>query len=145
RCETAFRCCSKRSPSTGNSFRTEAATPGSGRTGPRRPGRDLRAATAGRGMKLAPEQLATDLAKGLRPVYLVSSDEPLLADEAIDAIRNAARQAGITERESHVADKSFDWSAVAESLRSLSLFAAGKLVEVRLPNGTPGDAGSRAI
>lgn len=81
----------------------------------------------------------------LAAVYLVSGDEPLLVNEVIDAIRSAAVASGCDERESHVVERSFSWEAVAASLRNLSLFSAGKLVEIRLPTATPGDEGSRAL
>lgn len=99
-------------------------------------------------MKLAADRLLAQLrdAKSrLLPVYLVSGDEPLLVNEVLDALRAAAVAAGCEERESHVADKSFDWDAIGGSLRNLSLFATGKLVEVRLPGASPGDEGSKAL
>ena len=65
-------------------------------------------------MQLRPEQLAGHLQKGLRPVYTLHGDEPLLAVEAADAIRAAARAAGHSEREVHtVAGAHFDWSSQA--------------------------------
>ena len=45
-------------------------------------------------MQLAAAQLSTHLQKGLRPLYTVHGDEPLLAQEAADAIRAAARAQG---------------------------------------------------
>ena len=50
---------------------------------------------------------------------------------------------GCEERESHVVERGFSWEAVTASLRNLSLFSTGKLVEIRLPTPTPGDEGSR--
>ena len=52
-------------------------------------------------MQLRADQIAQHLAKGLRPLYTVWGDEPLLAQEAGDAIRAAARAAGCTERKVH--------------------------------------------
>ena len=49
-------------------------------------------------MNLRPDQLAASLARGLEPIYVVHGDEPLLVLEAGDAIRSAARSAGIPER-----------------------------------------------
>jgi DNA polymerase-3 subunit delta len=49
-------------------------------------------------MQLRPDALAAHLAKGLRPLYTVWGDEPLLAQEAGDAIRAAARAAGCSSR-----------------------------------------------
>ena len=50
-------------------------------------------------MRLRPEQLPGHLRQQLLPVYLVSGDEALLVQEACDAIRSRAREAGCTERE----------------------------------------------
>jgi DNA polymerase-3 subunit delta len=49
-------------------------------------------------MQLRADQLSAHLAKGLHPLYTVFGDEPLLAQEAGDAIRAAARAAGYSER-----------------------------------------------
>ena len=46
-------------------------------------------------MQIRAEQLAAALAKGLRPLYVIHGDEPLLAQEAADAVRAAARAAGL--------------------------------------------------
>ena len=46
-------------------------------------------------MQLALNQLAAHLHKGLRPLYTLHGDEPLLQQEAADAIRAAARAQGI--------------------------------------------------
>ena len=43
-------------------------------------------------MQLRADQLAHHLARGLQPVYTIHGDEPLLAQEAGDAIRAAARE-----------------------------------------------------
>ena len=64
-------------------------------------------------MQLAAAQLANHLQKGVRPLYTLHGDEPLLQQEAADAIRAAARAQGYTERTVHtVAGAHFDWSAV---------------------------------
>ncbi|WP_225782282.1 DNA polymerase III subunit delta [Xenophilus sp. Marseille-Q4582] len=97
-------------------------------------------------MQLAPAQLAAHLTKGLRALYTVHGDEPLLVQEAADAIRAAARAAGHTERSSHtVAGAHFDWSAVLAAGGSLSLFADKQIVEIRIPSGKPGKDGSAAL
>lgn len=97
-------------------------------------------------MQLAAAQLGAHLGKGLRSLYTVHGDEPLLAQEAADAIRAAARAAGYTERSSHtVAGAHFDWSAVLAAGGSLSLFADRQIVEIRIPSGKPGKDGSVAL
>ena len=87
-------------------------------------------------MQLPLSQLSAQLQKGLRPLYVLHGDEPLLQQEAQDAIRAAARAAGYTERSSFtVAGAHFDWSAVLAAGGSLSLFADRQIVEIRIPSG----------
>jgi len=97
-------------------------------------------------MQLAVAQLSAHLAKGLRSLYTLHGDEPLLVQEAADAIRAAARTQGYTERTVHtVAGAHFDWSAVLAAGGSLSLFSDKQIVEVRVPSGKPGKDGSVAL
>src|SRR6478609_10142893 len=97
-------------------------------------------------MQLAPAQLAAHLQRGLKPLYTLHGDEPLLAQEAADAIRTTARTQGYTERTVHtVAGAHFDWSAVLAAGGSLSLFADRQIVEIRIPSGKPGKDGSVAL
>ncbi len=97
-------------------------------------------------MRLKTEQLATHLSQGpLAPVYLISGDEPLLAQEATDAIRAAARSQGYTERELLHAETGFDWNVVLTEANSLSLFSDKKILEIRIPTGKPGDKGSKTL
>jgi DNA polymerase-3 subunit delta len=97
-------------------------------------------------MQLAPAQLAAHLQRALRPLYVLHGDEPLLVQEAADAIRTTARTQGYTERTVHtVAGAHFDWSAVLAAGGSLSLFADKQIVEVRIPSGKPGKDGSTAL
>ncbi|HKX94410.1 MAG TPA: DNA polymerase III subunit delta [Methylibium sp.] len=97
-------------------------------------------------MQVKPEQLASHLQRGLKPLYVLHGDEPLLALEAGDAIRAAARAAGHTEREVHtVSGAHFDWSALLGAAAAMSLFAEAKIVEIRIPSGKPGKDGSQAL
>jgi DNA polymerase-3 subunit delta len=97
-------------------------------------------------MQLAASQLSPHLTKGLRSLYTLHGDEPLLIQEAADAIRAAARAQGFTERTVHtVAGAHFDWSGVLAAGGSLSLFADKQVVEVRIPSGKPGKEGSPAL
>jgi DNA polymerase-3 subunit delta len=97
-------------------------------------------------MQLAPNQLDAHLQKGLKSLYVLHGDEPLLIQEAADAIRAFARTQGFTERSSHtVAGAHFDWSEVLAAGGSLSLFADKQIVELRIPSGKPGKEGSTAI
>ncbi len=97
-------------------------------------------------MQLAFSQLSTHLQKGLRSLYVLHGDEPLMQQEAADAIRSAARAQGYTERSVHtVSGAHFDWSEVLAAGGSLSLFADKQILEVRIPSGKPGKDGSAAL
>src|SRR3990167_9041171 len=97
-------------------------------------------------MQVPATQLASQLQRGLKSLYTLHGDEPLLVQEAADAIRAAARAQGYTERSSYtVAGAHFDWSAVLAAGGSLSLFAERQIVEIRIPSGKPGKEGSPAL
>jgi len=96
-------------------------------------------------MKLAAAQLERHLQSQLSPVYVVSGDDPLLTQEATDAIRQVARQQGVSERQVLMVEANFDWGQLREAGASLSLFAERRLLELRIPNGKPGDKGAAAL
>ncbi len=96
-------------------------------------------------MKIATRQLAQHLKKGLAPLYAVHGAETLLALEAGDAIRAAARKSGCTEREVFSAEPGADWARLGASAANLSLFATRKLLEIRIPSGKPGAEGGKAL
>ncbi len=97
-------------------------------------------------MQVNATQLPAHLAKTLRPLYTLHGDEALLVQEAADAIREAARAQGYTERTVHtVQGAHFDWGTVLAASNSLSLFADKQLVEIRIPSGKPGKDGSAAL
>ncbi len=95
-------------------------------------------------MRLEPEQLERHLQKGLAPVYLVAGEEPLTIEECCDAIRRRAHEHGY-ERQAYTVDPGFDWNGFNIESHSLSLFAARRLIELRLPTAEPGDDGARAL
>ena len=101
-------------------------------------------------MPVAHAQFANHLqaqaSKGLRSLYTFHGDEPLLHQEALDALRNTARAQGYTERSVYtVAGAHFDWSEVLAAGGSLSLFSDKQIVEIRIPSGKPGKDGSQAL
>lgn len=84
-------------------------------------------------MKLSYPQLIPHLAKALAPLYFISSDELLLAQESVDAIRNAAEQAGFTERVAITAEPGMDIEKlIYENAHGLSLFATKRIIELNL-------------
>jgi len=96
-------------------------------------------------VKISADQLKAHLQERILPLYFVTGDEPLLVAEALDAIRGRAREQGYTEREVLIAERGFDWNRVLAGGASLSLFAEQRILELRLPTGKPGDAGSRTL
>jgi DNA polymerase-3 subunit delta len=96
-------------------------------------------------MQVRLDALGAHLAKRLGPLYVVHGDEYLLAIEAADRIRAAARRAGFTERDVLHVDRHFRWNRLVESGQSLSLFGDRKLIDLRIPGGKPGKEGSAAL
>ncbi len=96
-------------------------------------------------MRLRLEELVSKLSKPLLPVYVLAGPEPLLLQEAGDAIRAAARGRGYEERERFDVDAGFDWFRLDQAGANLSLFSRRRLIEVNLDSGKPGREGSAAL
>jgi DNA polymerase-3 subunit delta len=96
-------------------------------------------------MQLRLDALDAHLTKSLAPLYVITSDEHLLALEAADKIRRAARAQGLTEREVLVAERYFKWGELLAANQSQSLFGDRKLIELRIPSGKPGKDGGQAL
>ncbi|MFJ3044415.1 DNA polymerase III subunit delta [Herbaspirillum chlorophenolicum] len=96
-------------------------------------------------MQLRHDALDTHLDKSLAPLYVIASDEHLLALEAADKIRRTARANGYTEREVLVVERSFKWGELLAANQSQSLFGDKKLIELRIPTGKPGKDGGAAL
>ncbi len=96
-------------------------------------------------MKVRPDQLQSHLKKKLVEIYFISGDEPLQVMESADRIRAAARQRDYTEREVMDVDAQFDWNLLLDAANSMSLFAEKRILELRLPSGKPGKAGSQVL
>jgi len=96
-------------------------------------------------MQLRVDALEGQLARGLAPLYVISSDEHLLALEAADKIRRAARANGYSERDVLTVERSFKWGELLAANQALSLFGDKKLIELRIPTGKPGKDGGAAL
>jgi DNA polymerase-3 subunit delta len=96
-------------------------------------------------VRITTEQLQPHLARDLGPLYTIYGGEALLALEAGDRLRAAARAQGYVEREVLTLEPGFDWNDLGHAASSQSLFATRKLLELRIPNGKPGTEGSAAI
>ena len=96
-------------------------------------------------MQLRFDALDAHLAKTLAPLYVITSDEHLLALEAADKIRRAARTKGYTERDVLTVERTFKWGELLAANQALSLFGDKKLIELRIPTGKPGKDGGAAL
>jgi DNA polymerase-3 subunit delta len=96
-------------------------------------------------MRISTEQLQQHLERGLKPLYAVFGDETLLVLEASDRVRARARAEGYGERQVLTADSGFKWSELAFAGNSRSLFAAKRVLELRIPTGKPGAEGAGAL
>jgi len=91
------------------------------------------------------EALDAHLEKSLASLYVIASDEHLLAMEAADRIRKKARSTGFSEREVLIVDRYFKWGELTSTQQSMSLFGDKKLIELRIPTGKPGKEGGQAL
>lgn len=96
-------------------------------------------------MQIKPQQLAGALQKALAPVYFISGDEPQQLGELADLIRQSAKAQDFTARDIFFADKAFDWKQLNVSADNFSIFADKKIIDLRLPSGTPGAEGAQAL
>jgi DNA polymerase-3 subunit delta len=96
-------------------------------------------------MQLRIDALDAHLSKSLAPLYVITSDEHLLALEAADKIRKLARAQGYSEREVLTVERGFKWGELLAATQSQSLFGDKKLIELRIPTGKPGKDGGQAL
>ena len=71
--------------------------------------------------------------KELKKLYLISGDEPLLVQEARDAIFIAAKQIGFSEKETVYVDSGFQVDTLTSLLYNASLFGDKKIIDLRNP------------
>jgi DNA polymerase-3 subunit delta len=96
-------------------------------------------------MPLRPDQLAGQLSRRLASAYLLAGEEPLLVEEAADAVRAQARAEGYAEREVLHVEAGFDWGRLRRAGENLSLFSNRRLIELHLPEKGPGVEGAQAL
>jgi DNA polymerase-3 subunit delta len=96
-------------------------------------------------MRISSEDLPHQLSKRLDALYVIQGAAMLLAIEAADAIRLAARAAGYSEREVLIAEQGFKWAELQNCAQSMSLFASRKVIDLRIPSGKPGVEGAQAL
>jgi DNA polymerase III subunit delta len=81
----------------------------------------------------------------LAAAYLIYGEEDLLRLEAIDKIREAAREQHYNDREVIVIETGFDWTSLLASVQSVGLFADKKLLEIHIPSGKPSKEGATVL
>lgn len=89
--------------------------------------------------------IPASLTSSPKPVYLLSSDEPLLVRDWLDQARQQLKQLGYEEILSHQVEAGFDWEGLLEESMSLSLFSSLKCHIIRFTGNRSGPAGARFI
>jgi DNA polymerase-3 subunit delta len=87
----------------------------------------------------------SEITQQIKPVYLLASGEPLLTRDWLDDARIALREAGFEDILNLQSDTGFDWESLSQEGDMLSLFSSCKCRIVTLPNGKPGQLGSKVI
>lgn len=88
-------------------------------------------------MKLTSAQLESHLATTLAPVYVVSGEEFILKQDAMYAIRQAAKKAGFQERTRITQESDFSEDQLYSLIYSASLFAEKRVIELDFRLDTP--------
>ncbi len=96
-------------------------------------------------MQIRFSNLKDRLAKPSITPLLVSGDEPYQHMLASDMYRARAKELGFSERKVLMVETGFDWSELEQEKNNMSLFGERTLIDLRIPNGKPGAAGSKAI
>ncbi len=83
---------------------------------------------------------------GQLPAFvLVTGNDDFLRIEAADLIRETARELGYHDREIFEMNGSSDWSQVAMAAADIGMFAAQKVIDVRIPGAKVGRKGPDGI
>ncbi|MDJ0777321.1 MAG: DNA polymerase III subunit delta [Gammaproteobacteria bacterium] len=80
-----------------------------------------------------------------QPLYLVTSNEPLLLRDWLDQARRGLRDAGFEDIVTLAVESGFDWNELAGDSDMMSLFSSHKCRVLSLPGGKPGSQGGKAI
>ncbi len=97
-------------------------------------------------MKLTYFQLEQHLGKAaLSAVYIVSGEELLLKQDAVNLIRKAAKQAGYNERVRLAPEAGFDWEQLYTQLYSTGLFAEKRVFELDFRDSPPNKTAGKIL
>lgn len=81
----------------------------------------------------------------LSPLWIILGEEPLLALEAGDLLRKAAKDLGYSERVVLALNSTSDWSPLIDAVSSVSLFDDKKIIELRFLSSGPGVKGAKVL
>lgn len=76
-------------------------------------------------------ELPQHLKRGLHPFYFIYGEESFLGMEAVEQIRQEAKNQDYDERECYEITSQFDWEGFKTSLNALTLFSSKRLIECR--------------
>lgn len=96
-------------------------------------------------MRVYLNKLTQQLKQPLPQVVMLFGDEPYQLQQALDQIRQAAKQQGCEERIRFSHDNQFKWQQLFDEAQELSLFASKKLIELEMPSVKPGRDGGKAL
>lgn len=85
-------------------------------------------------MRLNQKQFDTQLSRSLSPVYLLSSDVPLLLADARASIISAAKKQGFLDREICHIEQGVSWESLSGLLQNQSLFSQKRIIDLRHPS-----------
>ncbi|MGE3920894.1 MAG: DNA polymerase III subunit delta [Gammaproteobacteria bacterium] len=94
-------------------------------------------------MKITNVQLTNQIKNKLSHFYMISGDEILLVEEAVDTIKKAAFEQNYT-LERWQADASFDWEKLINHLNTTSLFSNKAIVQLTVSSKIS-DAGKKML
>ena len=96
-------------------------------------------------MKLDSHALNQHLKGGLHGIYFLHGAEDLLLIESLDKLRAKAFKNEFKEKSRFTVRGRFNWDQVLGDLKTQSLFAEKKILEIHMPNSRPGKQGSEAL
>ena len=83
--------------------------------------------------RLFPEQLIPSLERKLAALYFLVGEDPLLIEESLDAIQQAAMKALFDEKIGLEINASTDWNDLFERVQSMGLFFNKQIIVLDLP------------
>ncbi len=96
-------------------------------------------------MEIRPDKLAGALRQQLPDLIWISGDEPLLVDDCVRTVREAAAKVTGGARERYSLEPGFDWPVFAQACAESSLFSPRTLIELHMPDPKPGKSGGEAL